>query len=200
MTDSQTDRQTDTQTQSRSTRDASKASCADTKLSVERVCIMCVRVFLQAVSRVLRASKLPSYSAGGSSTGSVARTQSADRRPPPLATAADRPTQQLQHADRATDTPDRSTPAPAARRTSQLRPPTTVVPPRLHDSRPAAAAAARRPQSADGCTLLLLHASTSLAQTGSAVTSSVTSRSDAAAASSPRAGVQRRRPRDQAVT
>jgi len=166
---------------------------------------MCVRVFLQAVSRVLRASKLPSYSAGGSSTGSVARTQSADRRPPPLATAADRPTQQLQHADRATDTPDRSTPAPAARRTSQLRPPTTVVPPRLHDSRPAAAAAAaaaaaRRPQSADGCTLLLLHASTSLAQTGSAVTSSVTSRSDAAAASSPRAGVQRRRPRDQAVT
>jgi len=154
---------------------------------------------VQAVSRVLRASKLPSYSAGGSSTGSVARTQSADRRPPPLATAADRPTQQLQHADRATDTPDRSTPAPAARRTSQLRPPTTVVPPRLHDSRPAAAAA-RRPQSADGCTLLLLHASTSLAQTGSAVTSSVTSRSDAAAASSPRAGVQRRRPRDQAVT
>ena len=176
------------------------------------VCVVCVGL---QVSRV-RASKLPSYSPGGSS--SPARTQSADRRPV-ATTVATTVVRQSYDVAPASDTP----PGAGPRRTSHLRPPTTIVSKRRHQSNVADAVVPNgraadevvphpRPQSADSRVEL----STSLAGSRSTVTSrqarsrnwrddAVEPRDEggqaatAAAASrivAPRTGVQRHQSRD----
>jgi len=99
----------------------------------------------------VRASRLPAYSAGGSSSVSPARTQSADRRPvvttvttvvrhggqstdTPPSTSSDHSTSSTVDSDvtpadtpPATTDPRTSTKQATARKTSHLRPPRTIV-------------------------------------------------------------------------